>query len=416
MFARLALMGWVFTPLSASAFCGTYVGSPDAELFSGVSQAVISREGDRTVLTLANDVEGNVRDFALVLPVPEVLDQAQVRIVDRGVLDRIGVYAGTRLVSYECSDFAWEEGWSEGSGWGCACRNWDANESDSQYVMDDPGEPLDVTIEAEFAAGEYDIVILSSEDSADLLTWLNREGYAVSEDAEAMLGDYIRSGSKFLAAKVRLDDVPVGGPAGRPYLSPLQLTYRTDVFSLPIRLGTLNSPGSQDVVVYTLTDRHEGQTSISNYRRVDLPLRLGAGRRGLEFGCRRRFSRSRPSLGVRTRRDGGGDGRAGTPSPSLRQVRSARKAGTSGVLAVVPCRSGIVRYTSSRAIEPGWRLALGSCGRSVAPGNGCSGVGIWSTTVGPTPCWRSFPPVMFPPKMGPLPPGSPPQEPKVNSA
>ena len=217
---RLVLLAFGLGSASAaSAFCGTYVGSPDAELLSGASQVVLAREGSRTVLTLANDVEGNVRDFALVLPIPEVVQASDVRVLDRTVFDRIGEYAGTRLVSYSCDDFRHEHA-------GCGC-NFCPGCSESTFTSRrDPAPSLDVEVEAAFAAGEYDIVVLSSEDSADLLTWLNREGYAVSAEAESMLGDYIRGGSKFLAAKVRLDDVPVmEGPEGRPYLSPLQIAY-----------------------------------------------------------------------------------------------------------------------------------------------------------------------------------------------
>jgi hypothetical protein len=260
----------VLVPSSAWAFCGTYVGSPDAELLSGASQVVLARQGSRTVLTLANDVEGNVKDFALVLPIPEVVDAEAVRVLDRAVLDRIGEYAGTRLVTYTCEDFA---GQYDGRSSGCSCCPGCSEFTLNGDFSGSASPPsLDVEVEAEFAAGEYDIVVLSSEDSADLLTWLNREGYAVSPEAEDLLGDYIRAGSKFLAAKVRLDDVPVtGGPEGRPYLSPLQITYTSPTFSLPIRLGTLNSPGWQDVLVYTLTSEERGTVGISNYPQVELP-------------------------------------------------------------------------------------------------------------------------------------------------
>lgn len=255
----LALMA----PVASHAFCGTYVGEPGAELYSGASQVVLTRQADRTVLTLTNDVEGSVKDFAMVIPVPEVLSEDDVRVIDADFIDTMQRYAGPRLVTYVCDDFAYED-WDYGSS-GCGCG---ADDAEADLSLEtDSGDSLEVTIEAEFAAGEYDIVILSSTDSADLLTWLGREGYGVSSAAEAMLGEYLNAGSFFMAAKVRLEDVPVSDDlVGRPYLSPLQLTYETDTFSLPIRLGTVNSPGTQDLILYTLTQAEtEGPVSISNY-------------------------------------------------------------------------------------------------------------------------------------------------------
>jgi len=285
LFGRLAGMGFlalgaavsVGLPGAAQAFCGTYVGEAGAELTSGASQVVLVRQQDRTVLTLANDVEGSVRDFAVVIPVPEVLDQEDVRVVDDSLLDTVAAYSGPRLVEYTCEDFRYEwdpDYYDYGSGGrgcalGCSEASFAVDDTDADFDSQAPSESLDVTVEAEFAAGEYDIVILSSEDSADLLTWLSQEGYGVSEQAQDLLGEYIDGSSRFLAAKVRLDDVPTAdGPEGRPYLSPLQITYTSEAFTLPIRLGTVNSPGTQDLIVYTLTGGRGGPVGIANYDEI----------------------------------------------------------------------------------------------------------------------------------------------------
>ena len=61
----LAVLG--YSPL-ASAFCGFYVTQADSELFNEASQVVLVRDGDRTVLTMANDFKGEAEDFAIVIP------------------------------------------------------------------------------------------------------------------------------------------------------------------------------------------------------------------------------------------------------------------------------------------------------------------------------------------------------------
>ena len=54
----------------AWAFCGFYVGGADAKLFNKASQVIIARKDDKTILTMANDFQGSVKDFALVVPGP----------------------------------------------------------------------------------------------------------------------------------------------------------------------------------------------------------------------------------------------------------------------------------------------------------------------------------------------------------
>ena len=57
----------------ALAFCGFYVAKADSSLYNQASQVIIARDKDRTVLTMSNDYKGEVKDFAMVVPVPVVL-------------------------------------------------------------------------------------------------------------------------------------------------------------------------------------------------------------------------------------------------------------------------------------------------------------------------------------------------------
>jgi hypothetical protein len=57
--------------------------------------------------------------------------------------------------------------------------------------------------------------------------------------------------------------------AGNQYLRPLQVLYETAKFMLPLRLGTVNANGPQDLIVYALT--RKGRVEAANYRTVKLP-------------------------------------------------------------------------------------------------------------------------------------------------
>jgi hypothetical protein len=74
----LAAMLTIMVTTTAQAFCGFYVAKADTSLFNQASQVVFVRDGDRTVITMANDFEGNVEDFAIVIPVPTLIEREQI--------------------------------------------------------------------------------------------------------------------------------------------------------------------------------------------------------------------------------------------------------------------------------------------------------------------------------------------------
>jgi hypothetical protein len=88
-----------FAP-TAWAFCGFYVAKADTKLYNQASQVVIARNGDRTLLTMANDYQGEVKDFAIVVPVPVVLQKDQVNVGDPKIIERLDSFSAPRLVEY----------------------------------------------------------------------------------------------------------------------------------------------------------------------------------------------------------------------------------------------------------------------------------------------------------------------------
>jgi hypothetical protein len=84
----------------ASAFCGFYVGGAEAKLFNNATQVVLMRDGIRTVLSMQNNYQGPPENFAMVVPVPVVLHEENVKTLPRGVFDRVDQIASPRLVEY----------------------------------------------------------------------------------------------------------------------------------------------------------------------------------------------------------------------------------------------------------------------------------------------------------------------------
>ena len=243
---------------TAQAFCGFYVAKADTSLFNQASQVVLVRDGNRTVLTMANDFEGDVEDFAIVIPVPTMIEREQINVGDRAVIQHLDAYTAPRLVEYHdpdpCQRVLYEAAAS------------DASLPASKQELRRSARSRGVTIEAQYTVGEYDILILSATESSGLVTWLNENDYRLPRGARRIVDSYLKQDMRFFVARVNLKEQ---AKLGYQYLRPIQVAYESNKFMLPIRLGTLNAKGKQELFVYALT--RTGRIETTNYRTVKLP-------------------------------------------------------------------------------------------------------------------------------------------------
>ena len=256
--ALLSIAAWMCAAQTALAFCGFYVTKADTTLFNRASKVVLARDGDRTVVTMANDFQGDPTEFAVVIPVPTLLTRDRIHVGDQAIIDHLDAYSAPRLVEYfdrdPCNPIVWESAVPS------------AVSPPMQRASATRDAALGVTIEATYTVGEYDIVLLSAEQSGGLETWLRENGYRIPAGAREVLGSYIKQGMRFFVAQVNLEERAALGYA---YLRPLQIAYESPKFMLPIRLGTVNADGPQDLFVFTLT--RKGRVETRNYRTVKLP-------------------------------------------------------------------------------------------------------------------------------------------------
>src|SRR4051812_17931079 len=246
------------------AFCGFYVAKADTKLFNKASQVVLVRDGDRTVLTMANDFRGDPKEFAVVVPVPTVLQKDQIHVGDKALVEHLDAYSAPRLVEYfdedPCRPVMYEARALPMSAAGTVA----GGRAGSQRE-----DSLGVKIEARYTVGEYDILILSALQSGGLETWLKENGYRIPPGASSVLGSYIRQNMKFFVARVNLQEQ---SKLGFSMLRPIQVAYESPKFMLPIRLGMVNADGPQELFIYALT--RKGRVETTNYRTVKLPSDL----------------------------------------------------------------------------------------------------------------------------------------------
>jgi MYXO-CTERM domain-containing protein len=258
---RISAFLLAFAPAAAHAFCGFYVGGADTKLYNAATQVVLMREGTHTVLSMQNNYQGPPDRFAMVVPVPVVLQKENVKTLPREIFDKIDKLDSPRLVEYWEQDPCAQRDEKEKKRAPAAAKG----RADATAAAD-----LGVKVEAKFSVGEYEIVILSAKDSTGLETWLKQEKYAIPEGAEPYLRPYVQAGSKFFVAKVDTTKVMFGN--GMATLSPLRFHYDANEFSLPVRLGLINSKETQDLIVHVLS--HGQRFEVANYPNVTIPTNL----------------------------------------------------------------------------------------------------------------------------------------------
>jgi hypothetical protein len=260
--AVVALISQLAAAGPAAAFCGFYVAKADSKLFNKSSKVVLTRNGETTAITMASDYEGEPKEFAVVIPVPTFIERKQIGVVEMKTIEHLDAFTAPRLVEYHDPD-------------PCAPQVVAAMPMAAGTRMLRKEAALDairykgVTVEANYDVGEYDVSILSAKESDGLVNWLTDNGYRIPVGADSVLGSYIKQNMRFFVAKVNLDRMKL---IGNGFLRPLQVRYDTPKFMLPLRLGTVNANGPQDLIVYALT--RNGRVEATNYRTVKLPSNM----------------------------------------------------------------------------------------------------------------------------------------------
>ncbi len=257
----ILLASLLLIQFKASSFCGFYVAKADSKLFNKSSQVIIARYNSETVVTMQSDFSGNVSDFAMVVPVPVVLQRDAIKTVNPALFATLDAYSAPRMAEYydrnPCHEYLeYNKKFQVRS----------LPQSIAEEAEFDDAAQYNVQIEAQYEVDEYNILILSAKESEGLKKWLLDKGYQIPEKAEEVLDPYIKNNLKFFVVKVNQEKIKKGNSIN---LSPLQIRFKSSKFMLPIRLGMANANGDQDMIVYALSS--QGRVETSNYRTMEIP-------------------------------------------------------------------------------------------------------------------------------------------------
>jgi MYXO-CTERM domain-containing protein len=217
--------------------CGMFIAKTETARFNDALQFVVVRAGTRVSMVVQNRYRGPVESFALLIPVPQVLKQDNVKTLDRSVFDAFEKATAPTLHYMEERDPCYDPNQPPGGSGGGA---------DGTGARGKGG----VAVEASFVVGEYQVAVLSATEATALEDWLAKNEFKIPPGSAEHLRPYVDGGSKFFVAKV--DPAKVKFENGEASLSPLRFDYDAETVSLPVRLSVANSAGSQDVIVYAI--------------------------------------------------------------------------------------------------------------------------------------------------------------------
>jgi hypothetical protein len=271
--AALAFLALVMTSVRADATCFCMMRMPprstraagssitDDPSYNPASAVFILRDGTRTIMTIEAAYEGPAVELTLVVPVPTPIEREDVRTVSGSLFRRLDratapkvehVYTACRPLRRALPMRAMGEGTGAGH-----------SEPEPEQGPGDYG----ISIEDEWEVEEYDITLLSAQQSTGLLRYLRDQGLALPDRADEVLRGYMETGHRFIVAKA--DPSRAERIGERMMLSPLQIAYDSEELRIPVRLGTLNSPGEQELLLYVLS--REGRFELANRPNVTAP-------------------------------------------------------------------------------------------------------------------------------------------------
>ncbi len=246
----------------------------DDKSYAPASAVFLLRDGTRTVMTIEAAYEGPAVELSMVIPVPTSIARENVRTTSGTVFRRLDQRTAPRVrhtwpaCRARRLRLPMRTASADGLGSGGGGR------TEAERVFDD----YSVEIEDEWAVDEYDITLLGANESAGLLGFLRERGLALPDETATVLRSDIETGHRFVLARV--DPSRANRLGDTMMLSPIQIEYESTELSVPVRLGTLNSPGEQELLLYVLSP--DGRYELANRPNGEAPtdIRMRASARG----------------------------------------------------------------------------------------------------------------------------------------
>jgi hypothetical protein len=240
--------------IPAYSFVGVFLSDNGSKITTHNSRVVVARQGQKTILTFTSDFQTHVKNFILLVPVPSNIKNTQIHTVDYTLINNLETYTSPRLIEYINYD-------------PCNPKTLQRPPivTNQSYTTIDMDKAIGLTSKTLPTTTDHNFIILTSKESTGIDVWLQKYGYPLPTQYEHVIKQYIKDNMKFIVVEVRNHDDNVS------QLAPIQIEYESEHFSIPIKIGTLNSPTgrNQDMLLFILSN--EGEVSPENYKVKNMP-------------------------------------------------------------------------------------------------------------------------------------------------
>jgi len=266
----------LFFSSSAAAFPGFFAyrgGKP----VNRSTHVVLMKKDTTTVVTVMPDYEGDLKPFAVVLPVPDDVKAEDARTLRRDFVDRVDQISAPRFHEFwemdPCEEGKREQEWERDlsvHGSGFLGMDMGSGADDAATSMFKPGKEMLLAVDPDFKTGEQKFTLVSGADATDITGWLKRKGYTAPDGTNQAAEPYAKAGMSFLVAEVDSKKVELVG-ADRAIVSPIRYSTNkpVDVYST---LGLLNLGDAQELFVYVIHPDHRFE--VKNYPNAFPPTNI----------------------------------------------------------------------------------------------------------------------------------------------
>lgn len=239
-----------FYSLSALAFPGFFVSKKsDQPVFNKNSKIFFSKLNSQVNMTIFLDYMTTSSDFALVLPFPSSIDSSKIKFLKTEDLQSLETFTSPYLEvvpdSFNCS-------------------------AEQKTKNDQKTKPQIISLSnltSSSPTEKFNFEILDIKENHGFNKWLENKKYYLGQSLRFELTNSLNHFSNFLVITLKKPSVNK-----YTYLNPIQISYDSKYLSVPLQIGSINSPDFQRSWLYILTQN--ARMEVSNYRTMKRPTDL----------------------------------------------------------------------------------------------------------------------------------------------
>lgn len=249
--AATLLAAWAAPAAAFPGFFAYQGGRP----INRSTHVVLMKKGESTVVTVMPDYEGDLKPFAVVMPVPADVKAEEVRSLRRDFVDRVDQLGAPKFHEFwemdPCEQGKNEQEWERdltvsGSGF----LGMDMGGGGGEGPKFKPAKEMSLTVDVEFKKGEQTVTLVPPSEAEGITAWLERKGFKAPDGAGEVAARYARAGMAFLVVEVDTRKVELMG-GDRAIISPIRYATAQPV-SIPSTIGLLNLDDKQELFVHVI--------------------------------------------------------------------------------------------------------------------------------------------------------------------